>query len=82
MELQAMLLQIFNSWKYFDSSIITSHVSPRLHLPICNTNSSVSANMQKLEWLGISGNFSHKNRHKGAEMDYKFPLKCSLVGNL
>ncbi len=41
MELQAILLQIFtlnftNSWKYFDLSIITSHVSPRLHLPFWN----------------------------------------------
>ncbi len=50
MELQAILWQIFiminegvtfttlnftNSWKYFDLSIITSHVSPRLHLPLC-----------------------------------------------
>ncbi len=44
MELQAILLQIFimitlptlnftNSWRYCDLSIITSHVSPRLHLP-------------------------------------------------
>ncbi len=54
LELQAILLQIFiminegvafptlnftNSWKYFDLSIITSHVSPRLHLPYNDTQS-------------------------------------------